>query len=239
MRKRMKQLAAILLAGLLFCTTALAAPAAAEEQSEPQEDWMLRLVNPWNPLPADFSVELVPLKNGLKVDARIYNDLNAMLIDCWAAGLKPVVCSAYRPYSTQMRLYNNKIARLRAAGWSAEEAPVEAARWVAVPGTSEHQTGLALDLVSMSYQLLDEKQAETPEQQWFMAHSWEYGFILRYPEEKQAITGIGYEPWHYRYVGREVAAAMHQSGQCLEEYLAEKASKMETPAAEAVGVLFF
>lgn len=238
MRKRMKQLAAILLAGLLFCTTALAAPMAAEKQPEQQEDWMLQLVNPWNALPADFSVELVSLKNGLKVDARIYNDLNAMLIDCWASGLKPVVCSAYRPYSTQVRLYNNKIARLRATGWSAEAALAEAARWVAMPGTSEHQTGLALDLVSMSYQLLDEKQAETPEQQWFMAHSWEYGFILRYPEDKQAITGIGYEPWHYRYVGREAAAAMHQSGQCLEEYLAERANKTETPAAESAGVLF-
>ena len=95
---------------------------------------------------------------------------------------------------------------------------------MAAPGTSEHQIGLALDLVSESYQILDEKQAETPEQQWLMAHSWEYGFILRYTEEKQAITGIVDEPWHFRYVGTEVSLDMKDSGLCLEEYLGAAAS---------------
>ena len=95
----------------------------------------------------------------------------------------------------------------------------EAARWEAPPGTSEHQTGLALDIVSARYQVLDSAQANTAEQQWLMAHCWEYGFILRYPADKTEITGIGYEPWHYRYVGRETAAAVHESGLCLEEYL--------------------
>lgn len=235
MRKTIKQILVFLLAAVLAAATALAAPAAREEAAE---EGQLLLVNPRNPLPEDFTVELVPLKNGLQVDRRIYEDLNAMLSDCWAAGLRPVVCSAYRSYSTQVRLYNNKIARLRAAGWPAEAAPAEAARWVAVPGTSEHQTGLALDLVSMDYQLLDEKQADTPEQQWFMAHSWEYGFILRYPEKKQSITGIGYEPWHYRYVGKEAAAAMHESGQCLEEYLAPPAPDRKGPAVKAADLLF-
>lgn len=144
-----------------------------------------------------------------------------------AAGLQPIVCSAYRTQATQTRLYNNKVSRLRAAGYSAEEARVEAARWVAPPGTSEHQTGLALDLVSLDYQLLDEKQEQTPEQQWLMAHSWEYGFVLRYPSDKSAITGIGYEPWHYRYVGKEAAKAMHESGQCLEEYVGAAAAPAE------------
>lgn len=230
MNKGIKGLTAFLLAVVLLVSGAWAAEPVPEEM--PEENWQLRLVNPWNPLPEEFSVELRSLKNGLKVDARIYDDLNAMLIDCWAAGLKPVVCSAYRPHATQVRLYNNKIARLRAAGWSPETAPAEAARWVAVPGTSEHQTGLALDLVSMDYQLLDEKQAETPEQQWFMANSWKYGFVLRYPADKCDITGIGYEPWHYRYVGREAAAEMYHSGQCLEEYLTAR----KTPAAEAADV---
>ena len=108
---------------------------------------------------------------------------------------------------------------------------MEAARWVAPPDTSEHQTGLALDLVSLDYQLLDEKQEQTPEQQWLMAHSWEYGFVLRYPSDKSAITGIGYEPWHYRYVGKEAAKAMHESGQCLEEYVG--AAAVAAPAEEA------
>ena len=183
------------------------------------EEWQMLLVNGDNPLPEDFTVELAPLENGMKADKRIYADLTAMLKDCRAAGLKPKICSAYRDAATQTRLHKNKIARLRAAGFGREEAEREAARWVAAPGTSEHQIGLALDLVSESYQILDEKQAETPEQQWLMAHSWEYGFILRYPTDKSEITGIGYEPWHYRYVGRPLAAAIYESGLCLEEYL--------------------
>ncbi len=190
-------------------------PAAAQEA-----DWNLLLVNPWNTLPEDFSVELVTLAScGLKVDKRIRADLNEMFSACQAAGLRPLICSAYRTQAVQTRLYNNKISRLRAAGYSRESAVEEAGRWVAVPGTSEHQTGLALDIVSSSYQALTKKQETTAEQKWLMEHCWEYGFILRYPSDKSEITGINYEPWHYRYVGKEAALAMRDSGQCLEEYL--------------------
>ena len=190
-------------------------PAAAQEA-----DWNLLLVNPWNTLPEDFSVELVTLAScGLKVDKRIRTDLNEMFSACQAAGLRPLICSAYRTQAVQTRLYNNKISRLRAAGYSRESAVEEAGRWVAVPGTSEHQTGLALDIVSSSYQALTKKQETTAEQKWLMEHCWEYGFILRYPSDKSEITGINYEPWHYRYVGKEAALAMRDSGQCLEEYL--------------------
>lgn len=222
MKQWMKRTSATVLAGLALTSSALASGTAVtlQENAVPatqitasaQQDWRLLLVNAWNLLPESYTVELVRLKNGLQVDKRIYDDLNAMLTDCRAAGLQPIVCSAYRTQATQTRLYNNKVSRLRAVGYSAEEARVEAARWVAPPGTSEHQTGLALDLVSLDYQLLDEKQEQTPEQQWLMAHSWEYGFVLRYPSDKSAITGIGYEPWHYRYVGKEAAKAMHESG---------------------------
>ena len=90
---------------------------------------------------------------------------------------------------------------------------------MAVPGTSEHQTGLAVDLDSASYQVLNRKQEQTKEQKWLMEHCWEYGFILRFPSDKSDVTGIGYEPWHYRYVGKETALAMRDSGLCLEEYL--------------------
>ena len=193
---------------------------AAKVAPEATADWRLLLVNPWNKLPEDFSVERKSLANGLQVDARIYDDLSAMLGACFEAGLHPVVCSAYRTQATQQRLYNNKIARLLASGYSREAALKEAARWVAVPGTSEHQTGMALDIVSYSYQYLNQKQEETAEQKWLMEHCWEYGFILRYPSDKSEITGIGYEPWHYRYVGQETAAAIRESGLCLEEYLA-------------------
>ncbi len=224
----MRQTAAVVLAALLLMPAALAAeegsasaPAAPAVEETGETAWQLALVNPWTPLPETFQVELKALKNGLLVDQRIYEDLETMLNDCWAAGLSPVVCSAYRTQATQTRLFNNKVARLRNAGYSRETARTEAARWVAVPGTSEHQTGLALDIVSMDYQVLDEKQAETPEQQWLMEHCWEYGFILRYPEDKCALTGIGYEPWHYRYVGRETASALRESGLCLEEHLGQ------------------
>ena len=109
---------------------------------------------------------------------------------------------------------------------------MEAARWVALPGTSEHHTGLALDIVSSSYTALTRRQEKTAEQQWLMEHCWEYGFILRYPEEKGDITGIYYEPWHYRYVGREAALEIRDSGLCFEEYLAAELMGIteDTPA---------
>lgn len=204
----------------------------AQAQKPAEEDWQLVLVNPWNKLPEDFRVELKKLSNGLRVDARIYDDLSAMLSDCRKAGLSPLVCSAYRSQETQTRLYRNKISRLRAAGYTAEKAVQEAGRWVAVPGTSEHQTGLAVDLVAASYQILDQKQEQTAEQKWLMEHCWEYGFILRYPTDKSEITGIGYEPWHYRYVGKTAAAAIHDSGLCLEEYLQQLEAEPEQATVE-------
>lgn len=209
---------------------------ADQQTVEQTEAWNLLLVNPWHMLPEGFQVELKKLPNGLQVDQRCYDDLTAMLADCRKAGLQPLVCSAYRSQEKQTSLYQNKIARLRAAGYSQETAVKEAGRWVAVPGTSEHQTGLAVDLVASSYQLLDQKQEETAEQKWLMEHSWEYGFILRYPTDKSEITGIGYEPWHYRYVGKATAAAIHESGLCLEEYieLLEAASPAEDAPPEQI-----
>ena len=196
--------------------------------AQTEADWRLLLVNPWNALPEDYEVELATLSNGLQVDARIYDDLSDMLTDCRAAGLEPIVCSAYRTQATQTRLYNNKVARVRASGVPEDQVEAEAARWVAKPGTSEHQTGLALDIVAASYQILDEKQEDTAEQKWLMENSWKYGFILRYPSEKSDITGIGYEPWHYRYVGKAAAAEIYRTGVCLEEYL----GRAVLPAAE-------
>ena len=183
------------------------------------EDWQLLLVNPWNEMPEDYEVTLKTLPDGNKVDERAYEDLNAMLDACRKAGLRPKICSSYRTQSKQTYLYNNKIARLRNAGYSKKAAEAEAGRWVARPGTSEHQLGLALDIVSQSYQALTKKQEKTAEQKWLMEHCWEYGFILRYPNDKSEITGIGYEPWHYRYVGRDVALDIRDSGLCMEEYL--------------------
>ena len=182
-------------------------------------DWRILLVNRWNPIPDGYTFEQAKLKYGHSVDARAYPDLQEMMDACRAAGLDPLICSSYRTQEKQRELYENKIQRLMDEGYSYERAVEEAGTVVAVPGTSEHQTGLALDIVDASYQHLDEAQEDTQVQQWLMEHSWEYGFVLRYPNEKSEITGIIYEPWHYRYVGREAAREMRSLGLCLEEYV--------------------
>ncbi len=184
-----------------------------------KDSWELLLVNPWNPLPEDYTLTLKELYNGHAVDERCYDELTAMLDACKADGLSPLVCSSYRSQSKQEALYENKVERLVSQGWSREDAKVEAAKVVALPGTSEHQLGLAVDIVDLNHQLLDESQESTDVQQWLIAHSWEYGFILRYPNDKSEITGIIYEPWHYRYVGKDAAKEIHDAGVCLEEYL--------------------
>lgn len=208
--------------------TALPPVSQGVEPSIPSSDggdgWMLTLVNPWNPLPEDYACTLTQLSNGHSVDERCYPDLQAMMDACRAAELKPVICSSYRSREKQEELFQNKVNRLIAQGYSQERAKAEAAKSVAFPGTSEHQLGLAVDIVDLSNQNLDATQETTAVQQWLMAHSWEYGFILRYPGDKSELTGIIYEPWHYRYVGKDAAAEMYRQSICLEEYL-EQASR--------------
>ena len=193
---------------------------AAADAASDEADGLLLLVNPWTPLPEDFLPgELVPVQNDQAVDARAYPDLQDMLQDMSQAGLSPLICSSYRSQERQQELYDNKVQRVMAEGVSREAAQAEAARWVARPGTSEHQTGLAVDIVSLSNQMLDETQESTPEFQWLAENAWKYGFILRYPNDKSEKTGIAYEPWHFRFVGKEAAEEMHDLGLCLEEYL--------------------
>ena len=199
---------------ILALLAALALPALAAEDAP-----LLTLVNPWNTLPEGWTVDLVSVGGGHKVDKTCYDDLTAMLEACKTAGFRPVVRSSYRTQATQKQLYENKVRQWKGYGYSETEARKKAATIVAPPGTSEHQLGWAVDIVDASYQVLNEKQATMPAQIWLMEHSWEYGFILRYPVNKSEITGIIYEPWHYRYVGREHAKAIYESGLCLEEWL--------------------
>ena len=198
------------------------ADASSEASSEAWADtgdWRLRLVNRWNPIPEGYAPKLTLLQNGQAVDERCYPDLQEMMDACRAAGLEPLICSSYRTRQDQEELYENKVQRLIEQGSGEMTARAEASSVVAVPGTSEHQLGLAVDIVDMNDQNLDESQENTPVQQWLMAHSWEYGWILRYPTDKSDITGIIYEPWHYRYVGKDAAREIHTLGVCLEEYL--------------------
>lgn len=184
-----------------------------------EQEWDLVLVNPWNPIPENYEPELTYLRNGQAVDSRCYPQLQQMMDDCRAAGAEPLICASYRTMEKQETLFEDKEARLIREGCPENEAEAEAAKVVAYPGTSEHQLGLALDIVDVSYQQLDTEQENTPAQQWLMKNSWRYGFVLRYPADKSDITGIIYEPWHYRYVGKEAAAEMYEDKLCLEEYL--------------------
>ena len=197
----------------------------AQEPEIPAVDttaWNLQLINWENPLPEDYEAgELTELSNGHAVDSRIYPALQEMMDDARAAGYNPLICSSFRTWDKQSQLYERKVQFYIDQGSDRATAEEQAAVWVARPGTSEHQAGLAVDIVSVEYQVLDEGQEDTPLQQWLMAHCWEYGFILRYPTDKSDLTGVGYEPWHYRYVGEEAAKAITEQGICLEEYLAQ------------------
>ena len=196
-----------------------------EPIADPQKGsrpWNLVLVNPWNFLPETAEIPLAWSDYGGQVDARCVDALDRMLDDCSAAGLVPIICSAYRTWDTQTSLFNGTVDYYQyTIGMPYEEAKAAAATETAWPGTSEHQLGLAVDIVDVNYQLLDNAQADTPVQQWLMANCWKYGFILRYPADKVPLTGIIYEPWHYRYVGEENAKAIYDSGLCLEEWLAQ------------------
>lgn len=183
-------------------------------------DWNLVLVNRDNPLPEGYEVTVAALSGGQAVDERCLADLQAMMDDCRAAGLEPIICSSYRTQEKQQELFDEQVRLLESQGLSEEEAQARAGTSVAVPGTSEHQLGLALDIVDADNQLLDASQESMPVQQWLIANSWSYGFVLRYPSDKSDVTGIIYEPWHYRYVGRPAAREMHEGGLCLEEYCA-------------------
>lgn len=183
------------------------------------KDELLTLVNFENTIPKDWKVDLVQLNNGQSVDRRIYDDLIAMLQAAKSEGLNPLICSSFRTNEKQEQLYQNKVSEYLSQGYSKVEASDKAAFWVARPGTSEHQLGLAVDIVSTKNQRLDRSQENTVEQQWLIQNSWKYGFVLRYPTNKNSITGVGYEPWHYRYVGKEHAKKINELGVCLEEYV--------------------
>lgn len=188
-----------------------------------QDDaWNLRLVNFENPLPQDFKVELTEVGEGHQVDSRIAQALLDMIAAGKRDGHQIWIASSYRTMEKQTSLFENKVANLRREGYSETDARREAGTVVAVPGTSEHQLGLAVDLVSSEYTGLDERQEDTQSYQWLVKHCAEYGFILRYPNGKTDVTGIIYEPWHFRYVGEEVAAEIMGQGICLEEYLKRK-----------------
>lgn len=186
--------------------------------------WNLQLVNYEYPLEETFKPEtLAEADNTYETDSRIADAVKKMISDArQTEDVRIIAISAFRDYDYQMELFEDKVQRLQKEhGYSVKKAREEAATVVAYPGTSEHQLGLALDLVDARHVKLDESQENTAAYQWLFKHCAEYGFIVRYPNGKTDITGIIYEPWHFRYVGEEAAKVIMEKNITLEEYLAD------------------
>lgn len=186
----------------------------------------LLLVNSANPLPEDYDYEgnLVTVEekyiNGSlrQVNKDVWPYMKAMIEKAWADGVKLYIWSPYRSYDTQKMLFENKVGRVTAAtGLTGEAAEKEAATVVARPGTSEHHTGLATD-----FNMANSGFEKTEMFKWMQENAENYGFIMRYSEEKQPLTGVIHESWHWRFVGINAAKEINKLDMCLEEYLEYK-----------------
>ena len=187
---------------------------------------ILLLVNDKNPLPEDYDYEgnltTIPTNyiNGMlnQIDKDVWNYMKAM-IDAQRETQTDsknwlYVRSPYRSYATQKMLFTNQINRNLNAGLSSEEAETKAATVVTRPGRSEHNTGFSAD-----FNIAEDSFESTPMFTWMQEHAAEYGFVLRFPKDKQDKTGIVYESWHYRFVGINTAKEMNRLNMCLEEYV--------------------
>ena len=181
---------------------------------EQSEEWELILVNDKHPLPEHYTVNLVEAEPGKYVEERIYDYLNEMFAAAREEGVYPIIRDAYRSKEEQQRIMKNKVTAYKNEGYPEFLARRYAKEWVAEPGKSEHQLGLAVDINA-------EKTLCTNEMvyAWLEKNAHQYGFILRYPLDKENITNTAYEPWHYRFVGIEAASKMYEKNLCLEEYV--------------------
>ena len=193
-----------------------------EEMSEDYEfdssDWRLVLINKQHPIPEDYDFKLGIIMDGLLCDERIISDLLAMMRAAKNDGINLALKSTYRTDSRQETNFNTRIKRYMGQGFSYMEAYKLTSQVITVPGSSEHEVGLAFDITCDTYDSLTAGFGETKAGQWLEEHSCEYGFILRYPQGKEYITSIEYEPWHFRYVGREAATIISNEEICLEEF---------------------
>lgn len=181
--------------------------------------WQLKLVNSGNLLDEDFKPELIEIINGQSFDSRASEQLLQFTEAARSAGNKVYIMSSYRSYNVQKSLFEIKVSEYLSSEGSRAAAEKKARTIVSCPGSSEHQLGLACDITDGYYEYMNESLENTELFKWLSEHCAEYGFILRYPKEKQDITGIMYEPWHFRYVGKEAAEYITEKGLCLEEFL--------------------
>ena len=196
---------------------------SAEIDNKPDKGEFATLVNVHHPLEDDFDVTTREIKGtGRLFDVRAADRLEKMLDDAARAGYPMYLVSTYRTIDYQKGLYNNKVKEYLNMGYDQRTAESEAAKWVAIPGTSEHNLGLAADIVSSiwynSHSDLTQDFEETEHFKWLYENCADYGFILRFPKGKESITEIVYEPWHYRYVGQEVAHYIMENDLTLEEF---------------------
>ncbi|WP_195415770.1 M15 family metallopeptidase [Enterocloster citroniae] len=185
--------------------------------------WCLILTNAEYPVPEDYTVELQVIPGTEQsVDVRIYEPLMEMLDAMREQGLAPIICSGYRTLDKQEKLFNRKVQSYVRSGHTKEESYALARQTISIPGSGEHCLGLAVDFYTKKYHKLEKAFENTPEGKWLMEHAQEYGFIMRYGEDKVDITGIEYEPWHYRYVGVEAAEYIKEHNLSLEEFYIEQ-----------------
>lgn len=180
------------------------------------DNWELTLVNLQYRLPEDYKPTLQAAVEGssVQLDARVAPFYAEMYAAAKADGCTLTPYSGYRTFARQQENFDRKVAYYVSQGLSEAEATAQTQTRILPAGASEHNLGFAMDIVSASADFISTKEFS-----WLSAHAHEYGFILRYPENKTDITGVMYEPWHWRFVGKEAAAEMQKSGQCLEEYL--------------------
>ncbi len=186
-----------------------------------RSDWRLVLINKQHAIPKDYTFNLATIVDRLKCDERILDDVVDMLQAAENDGIHLTIRSPYRTHDYQVMLFQRKIDRYMKRGMSYMEAYQLSSQAVTLPGYSEHEVGLALDIVCDSYTLLEEGFGDTEAGKWLAANSYRYGFILRYPKGKEYYTGIEYEPWHFRYVGVEAATYITGHGITLEEFWEE------------------
>ena len=181
-------------------------------------DWKIILVNKQHPIPEDYEFPLGTISGTMRCDERIIAPLLEMMRAANKDGVGLIICSPYRDRDRQTMLFETKVERYMAGGMNYMDAYNLASQAVTVPGSSEHQIGLAIDIITDGYSSLDEGFGNTAAGKWLSENSYKYGFILRYPAGKENITSIEYEPWHFRYVGVDAATVIHDNGICLEEF---------------------
>lgn len=180
-----------------------------------ETDWHLTLVNSSYRIPADYEPDLVYVcGSSERLDKKVAEHYEEMYNAAKKDGVDLAPCSGYRSYELQERNYNRKVEFFESQGYSTEDAKVKAATIIMPPGSSEHNLGYAMDIVCV-----EEWFEDTEEFKWLQKNAADYGFIMRYPKDKQDITKVIYEPWHWRYVGVELAKELKSSGLVLEEYM--------------------